>query len=643
MIIPMMHIGSILAAYLLGERLFNRRVGIFTAALWSLHPYVGQWSFVGDLEIPVTFSFTMASTFFLNAWMDNDIRSRRQFALLAGLMLGIAMYTKPTAGAFIWGVMLLVVVELIRLRFRIRLWLPRLWVAVWTGIACLPLGAVWYIRNIALGHDAITFPPDLWLTLARRSGDHFNWVVLAIIIGFIGIRVLHKMTLHHFIISSIGIGLLLMGVLPSNPTLFPARFDPPYSYITVLEAILIGVGLLVIGFSLFLYRRHQTIERQSRSVASLAWALLLAFPYFATWFYSYSYHYRLSFAIVPILILPSAVLLSTWFTTERIQQWASRYRYIYTLIIIILCLPGVVSVAVDVTWSSIWLLDEKLESDIRKYQAFNPALVEVYYAIQEYMAEAETIPVIVAPGEQRLPFFFPQMQIINKTVTTLDEFESLGATHFIYGTHAGWAYERAGVNPENNQLIASLGRLDRFIETKYHNDATFRYEVYHYYNPYNRMKKPKSNRYPILYNDKDIIFGDRLRFRAEGVSPTHFFEGENILLTAAWTALQPIPTDYLFMYELYDLDRNIVGYQWRLHVAPSRHGYYPPTLWDIGETVGDEQFVKIPSNSKIKSGNNYVIRIRVLDPTRNQYLPVYIDGKASGDFFTLLGQYTVGG
>ena len=104
-----------------------------------------------DLEIPVTFSFTMASAFFLRAWMElEDAQSRRQNALMAGLMLGIAMYTKPTAGALDLGGDARVIVQLIRVKFRIRLWLPRFMVAFWTGIASIPLGAIWYIRNVAL-------------------------------------------------------------------------------------------------------------------------------------------------------------------------------------------------------------------------------------------------------------------------------------------------------------------------------------------------------------------------------------------------------------------------------------------------------------------------------------------------------------
>ncbi|PJF20259.1 MAG: hypothetical protein CUN56_17070, partial [Phototrophicales bacterium] len=100
-------------------------------------------------------------------------------------------------------------------------------------------------------------------------------------------------------------------------------------------------------------------------------------------------------------------------------------------------------------------------------------------------------PIIVAPGEQRLHFFFPQMQIIDQKITTLAEFEALNATHFLYGTQARWAYERSGILPAETQLIAALGRKDYFELTKYHNDATFSYEFYQRVNTADRYQKPK--------------------------------------------------------------------------------------------------------------------------------------------------------
>ena len=39
-------------------------------------------------------------------------------------------------------------------------------------------------------------------------------------------------------------------------------------------------------------------------ISRFGWMYLLALPYFITWFYSYSYHYRLSFAIVPLMLMP---------------------------------------------------------------------------------------------------------------------------------------------------------------------------------------------------------------------------------------------------------------------------------------------------------------------------------------------------
>jgi len=636
MVIPMMHIGSILASYLLGKKLFNRRTGLFIAALWSLHPYVGQWSFIGDLEIPVTFSFTMASAFFLSAWMEkDDPQLRRNSALIAGIMLGIAMYTKPTAGAFIWGVMSLVAVELVRTRFHIKHWHPRFMVAFWTGLASIPLGSIWYIRNIALGHDAITFPPDLWLTLARRSGDHLNWIVLAVMVSFFAYGILRKMPVRRLVIGIIGIVLLLMGVLPSNPLISPDRFDPPMSYITLTEAIWILIGLGIIVFSLLPYIQKKILHRPSYSMGVVGWALLLAFPYFATWFYSYSYHYRLGFAIVPLMILPTAIILSKWFTVERITQWHGGLQTLYYAVLVILTLPGILAVTVDITWSKVWLADETLESDLRKYQVFNPSLMEVYFALSEYMDATGNKPVVVAPGEQRLHFFFPQMQIIDQEITTLAEFDTFNPTHYLYGTQARWAYERAGINPTDTQLVAALGRQDIFTNVKSHNDATFSYNLYQYegdrYHP--------SRDYVVTYDDKDILFGDHIQLRAaETEADAHLFEKGEIYIATLWKAFHPLNQDYQMMYKFTHRKYHEEDFYWIRPVAPHKFGAYPMTLWDVGELVQDNHTLQIAPNDYLGSGR-YMLDVYILDTVNNRFLPVTVDGEYVGEFYRLEGEY----
>ena len=638
MVIPMMHIGSILAAYLLGEGLVNRRAGLFTAALWSLHPLVGQWAFRGDLEIPLAFSFTLAAAFFLRAWLGKT----RQDARLAGIMLGIALFTKPTAGAFVWGVLLLFALELLRTRLRAKQWMPRFMVVFWTGLASIPLGSVWYLRNLLLGHEAITLPSEFWLSQARRSGDYLNWIALAVMVGFLVCSSRGRISAKRFVLGLGGTALLLAGVLASNPSLFPDRFDPPGSYISPLEAICIALGLCLIGFSLRSALNWRANPATSQNLGLILWPFLLALPYFATWLYSYSYHYRLGFAIVPLLILPTAIALSKGLSLKRIRGWLPIQRRGYYGILLLLGLPGIAAVAVDDSWSSVWLLQESLDSPVKKYQAFNPSLIEMVFGLRDYMAESDQPPVVLAPGEERLPFFFPQMRIIDRLAQRLDEYEALAATHFIYGAKARAAYEQAGIDPKQTQLVAALGRRDLFTKAKDHYDATFSYELYQSGDMSARRRPPARNHFPTLHDAAQIDFGDALRLRAEGLHPPHIFKDTPITLQSAWQTLQPLDSDYRFVFQLFNRDANQVEHQWALQPAPHRHGYYSTALWEAGETVKELAVVRIPETSAIPRGSNYIMRLGVYDPLQDDYLPATVDGRPVGDFLTFGGSLQVG-
>lgn len=638
MVIPMMHIGSILAAYLLGE-IINRRVGLFTAALWGLHPLVGQRAPIGDLEIPLTFTFTLAAAFFLRAWLGEEPRPRRRHAILAGIMLGLAMFTKPTAGAFIWGVLLLLVLELLRARFRIRQWMPRFRVAFWTGLASIPLGSAWYLRNLLLGHEVITLPPDLWLSYARRSSDYLSWMVLALIVGFL-VGSSRRLAPRRFAIGIIGIMLLLVGFLASNPRLFPARIDPPASYITLMEALWMFAGLCLICLSLRPIWNWRPSAGTARELRLIGWALLLALPYFATWFYSYSYHYRLGFAIVPLLSLPTAIALSKWLSSERMRGWPPIQRISYRGILLLLGIPGIIAVTVDGNWASVWLLRERLDSPIRKYQAFNPSLVEVVFGLRDYMAEADRQPIVLAPGEERLHFFFPQMQIIDRLAQRLDEYEALGATHLIYGAKARQAYQQAGIDPAQTQLISALGRYDLFTKKKYHYDGTFSYELY--------QSHDMTIRHDPLYRgfvsnilDEEVVFGHSLRLHAEGTYPHRIFKDTPITLRTAWQALQPLESDYHLVLEIFNPDTQNVEQQWSFVPANHRYGHYSTLVWDVGEVVNDHHVFRLPDNSEIPPGSNYVMRLRVFDPLREGYLPLYINGQPTEDPWQLAGSFRV--
>ena len=642
MALPMLHLGSVLAAFLLGEMLVNRRVGLFLAALWCLHPFVGQWSTIGDLEIPLAFAFTLSAAFFLRAWLDkDDERARRRDALIAGFLLGIALFTKPTAGGFVWGVFLLLGVEAARTRLVWRDLKPRFTVAFWTGVACLPLGGIWYLRNFLLGHEVITWPADVWLTLARRSGDFLSWPALAIVVMFLGVAVTRRMTVRRLAMGCIGVALLLAGLLAANPGLFPERFDPPGSHVRLEEAIAVVAGLALIGISL---RPHQrppgTMEHKLLGITG--WSSLLALPYFVTFFLSYSYHYRLGFAIVPLMIMPTAIALGHIVTSERIHAWRPYLRRSYYLLLALLAMPGLIAVAVDVNWSRVWLGDDRLDNPQSKYQVFNPSLMEMVFGLNEFLLESEIEPLVLAPGEERLHFFFPQMAIVDSQLQTLDEFEQSGATHMIYGAKARQAYLHAGIDPQQTQLVAALGRRDFFDLKKWHYQGTFSYELYQSDDLSKRHQPPRRSDIPHIHSGTEIVFGDHLRLLADGSYPPLILKETPITLQTAWQILKPIESDYRFVLELINQDTETAEYQWTFALAEHRHGYYSTAIWDTNETVSDTHVFRFAEDSNLPAGSNYVMQLRVTDPAREQTLPLTVDGKPSGDYWRLAGRHTIG-
>lgn len=641
MVIPVLHIGSILAAYALGRRLANRRAGLAVAALWSLHPFVGQWAVIGDLEIPLAFSFTLAAAFFLRAW-DSELAGgeRRREALLAGVMLGIALFTKPTAGAFIWGIGLLLAYDLLRARFDPRRWRPRLEVAIWTGLACLPLGGIWYLRNLALGHEAVTLPKAIWLSRALRSGDYLAPLVVAAVLVYLALAIRLKLKRREYGLGALGILLLLAGALAANPILFPERADPPASYVAPAEAAAIVAGLAFCGYSLRARDTTAGSEQARRRARAGGWALLLALPYFVTYFFSYSYHYRLGFAILPLLCLPTGIALAALLNQERLRRWSSRLRRAYYLTLLCLGLPGIAAAAVNVTWSALPLVDDSLDSDYRKYQVFNPSLLEVVYGLEDYMRESERAPIVLAPGEERLPFFFPQLQILDEPAASLAQYEASGATHFIFGAKAREAYWEAGLDPLGTQLVAALGRPDLFESVREHFDGTLSYELHQSQDISSRRRLPgaysRGRRNSIVK-----VFGDQIRLRTDGVYPEAIWRNTPITLELTWRALVPLERDLEFVLRLGRLGSDEVFQEWKLQTAAHRHGHYATTHWETAEYVNERQILFLDDEAQIPRGGGYIFSIGVWDPQGRRFLPLKINSAAAGEFLLLPGVHTL--
>ncbi|KXK13843.1 MAG: glycosyl transferase family protein [Chloroflexi bacterium OLB15] len=610
----LLHLATILATYVLGARLFNRRTGLYAAAIWALYPHVGEWSRAGDLEILIAGLFALASAYFVAAWVGQT--PRRWYAALSGLMLGIGLWSKPTMGAFIWGLALLGVIELLRTRLRWQAAWPRLQLILIAGCVALPVGAVWYIRNLILGHTFIVLPSSFWLSIAARSGAEFGWplLALAIYIAYIYLKPLRPFPSLKLLLP----GLLLIGAGVAPSILTPRPIAP-------LEWAVLLAGAVLTGWALILHARLTWDDNLRRDGSRLGWVLLLALPYFVTWFFSYSYHYRLSFSIVPLLILPCAYFVARWYEAASLKVWI---KPAFAAVAIILAVPGIISAVPDPTAGANYLFDDSLPDDRARYTSGNAALMNVAAGLQAWLDQHpdETIHVS-APGILRLPFFFPDQSIDVTSVPT--RLEQLRDTeYFVYGVP-----ETQGAYGEipfvTNQVVGSFGRQDVFPRVWGMDDGNFRYDVYE---PHLSVRETEVT--PLNAETDEVIFGGFVRYLGNDIGGLELWPGRRIIAHLYWQPIAPADGDYSIFIHLVDLDGNLIT-TWDGPVGKTPEGtYYSTLVWEPGETISDERVFLLP-DGVAPVGEGYRIVIGIYDALSNQRLAATVNGESAGDSYTI--------
>jgi hypothetical protein len=697
-VLPWLHLGSIFAAYILGNKLFNRRVGIYMAAIWALYPHVAEWSRFGDLEIPVAFLFTAAAAFFLRAWnnprpltaaaspLHREGEYGRRYAIIAGLLLGIGMWTKPTMGAFIWGVALLVGIEVVRqfmrsretiyrlptmrLREAFRAAWPRIQMALWAGVASIPLGAVWYVRNVLTGHNPIDLPPGFWQTLAAQSGVEFGWPLLAVMMllawaifsyqrsaisrqqkestivpqgGFAqgqredaGARYVLSLRWARLIV---GLALVLAGVVPS--ILSPHRMG-------ILEWLALGTGSVVLYVTLRRWAEGRWTDEGRSWAGKIGWASALALPYFVTWFFSYSYHYRLSFAIVPLMILPTAVIVAEWTKNIELKKEDEpqrhrehrggiqrRFQIVYLVILLLLAFPSVVVPLYDSNAGWDWLWTDRLPDDHARYQSGNLALMAVVDGLQAYLDTHDEPLRVVAPGVKGLPFFFPTEDIrIDHMPTRLFELE--GVTYFVYGVPETGGDFNTFI-PGQNQVLDGLalaaneeGDFKAVLRRAWwKDDGVFKYTVYEL-DLGKRWEKPEVTIQP----EGDVVFGGFVRYMGYDILAHEFWYNRKVITNFFWEVLQPPPADYVIYIHLRDKDDQLIV-AWDAPITRTDDGtYYSSLVWDAGEYIIDRRVLKV-TDPNVPLDDDYHIVIGLYDRLTQERVPLTIDGEPAGDGFQL--------
>jgi 4-amino-4-deoxy-L-arabinose transferase-like glycosyltransferase len=619
--VPLIQLGSILTASLLGRGLFNRRIGIITASIWALYPHFVYWSRIADLEIPLTFGFTGAAAFFLMAWTTPEKQLRRHYALLAGFFLGVTMWIKPTGGAFILGVVLLVIADFLRVvvhqRADWRGWLPRFEVAFLTGLACMPLGGVWYLRNILLGHQAVTFPPSVWLTMSQRSGQEFGWLLLAL-----------GLLLAYFYLTphtqrpnkrQIALGVAVIALALAPTIINPQRMN-------ILEWGLLIIGLVILGRELIPFALKHLTHTGKQDISYLLWGALLALPYFITWFYSYSYHYRLSFAIVPLLILPSAVILGRWLTIERLQTWKPPLYRGYLAGIVLLSVPAVGMVNYDEGYGWNWLKNAPSQDDPSR-----SALTSMVQYLQDYKTEHDNL-LVVAPGVQMLQFFFPLDDIRITSLPLATDTIPEDITHFVHAVpdSVAW-YDRYAIKqdypserlPYHTQWFTSLWRENVLEANAMFYDRVFVYDVFEV-NVNKRFEEPET----LIKLEDEVIFGDFARL--VGYSYSRNEAGDIDLMTVFEVLAQP-DDDYSLFFHVLTPEQGeipIITIDGPVREYDGALTYFSTRFWEQGEYVIDRRTL---ATNDLSTKEIYDLRMGFYSIMDGRRAPVSINHSSTDD------------
>jgi 4-amino-4-deoxy-L-arabinose transferase-like glycosyltransferase len=155
----LLSVGCLPVAFWLGKLLKDERAGWLSALLLALTPAFGRWASAGYVDLPMAFFYGLSAVFAIRLWHSGNWKD----SLLAGIMMGLAAWTKNAAllGVPLLGLWLLYAL----LRRRISV------LACMISLAgCAVVAAPWYIRNwIGAG---FIMPNTAWTDQAQRTFDN---------------------------------------------------------------------------------------------------------------------------------------------------------------------------------------------------------------------------------------------------------------------------------------------------------------------------------------------------------------------------------------------------------------------------------------------------------------------------------------
>ncbi len=444
---------SIVATWAFARVVFNERTAWLAAFLMVVTPLHGDRSCSGHVDIPSSFFFLLAAMFCYLLWREGGLRQ----GVAAGFFIGCAISTKQ-AGFTLF---------LSTAAYLLLSWLCDWWtnsvhrkLRIWHVIVPIMSGAVlglpWYLRNLSLGGNLFPVPSRWWLESARPSYDNLLWLYV-VYLGFAVHGLLWARACgRDRSARTLAIGAALVSAVLTWGALTRSRPG-------LVDSVVIGVGLAISLFPL------TKVALQGYSLAGNGVLLLLSFiiPYYAIWWYRYSYDTRFLLEILPFIV----VILAHLF--DRLCRFLpSRGRAQNAALAVMICvaaLPGLV-VALGIETPR-HLLFGPVGDDEKRLEALGPSYRTVLF-LNRRLAVQETAGRICITGDGRMLYFFEGSQAALCLPTSARELEG-----YRYVVTSPWtAREWIFYSDPRARFIASLP-YDECCSEIFSSDGFSVYEV----------------------------------------------------------------------------------------------------------------------------------------------------------------------
>ncbi len=349
--------------------------------------------------------------------------------------------------------------------------------------------------------------------------------------------------------------------------------------------------------------------------------IVLVLPYFVTWFWSYSYHPRLAFAITPLQQVLVAALIAG--IAARLAKYVRPRRRQALAATALLCwiVPGM-----WLTFQSTIVhgLANDLPTDDAKQLNGNQALFETVIALRQ--AEEQGPINVVAPGALRLPFFFPLAPINTAPITDLALLDDR-VTHYVAGGENDGVYRALGQTVNPVRALTGLDYLARSVRLS--GDQDFWYELFTV-NTALRHVRPECNPLPqaVVYSGFAEVIG-------YGIGGNTFWPGRRVVLTLCWRVLEPTERDYTVYLHVNGPDRAEPYATWD-HIPGQ--GQYPTYLWEADTYVVDRLTVSL--DTAATPPGDYQVRMGLYELATGQRASAQVGGEAA-DGFVLLDRITM--